>query len=103
MVKTPRQLLQLVCIQIQARGTEAATASAGLDSMFIIGQITFSPWGGHSGDPAHLPSFRLFSRLAKTFKPDTTDPFPQVQMCSAGERGSVSGGKPYPKLTLELF
>lgn len=81
MVKTARQLLQLVCIQIQAGGTKTATASAGLDSMFIIGQITCSPWGGHSVDPAHLPSFCLFSWLAKAFKPDTTDPFPQVQMC----------------------
>lgn len=78
MVKTPRQLLQLVCIQIQVGGTETAMTSAGLDSMFIIGQITFRPCGGHSVDAAHLPSFRLFSQLAKAFKPDTTDPFPQV-------------------------
>lgn len=101
MVKTPRQFLQLVCIQIQVGGTETAMTSAGLDSMFLIGQITFSPCGGHSVDPAHLPSFRLFSQLAKACQPDTTDPFPQVQMCSAGERGSVSDGKPYPKLTLD--
>lgn len=35
-----RQLLQRVCVQVLAGGTETTMASAGLSSMFSIGQIT---------------------------------------------------------------